>query len=308
MSFWNNANEFQQLLLAFDSISNDNKNSGDIDSGTSKNILSALFSTKNQDSLTPMQLAQMLHNTSIVDAYANFCEQQDLLDYVYDMFCIIDEDSDQATTTATANSSSSDDNQRAQEKFDFSAIPENSEGGSTFQSNDDEISVEIKAGLLGYWNEQGDLILIHDDNRKAPANNMEEYDHDSNDELYEGNDYPEEEESRSSYYCEEDDDSDSDYYIKNAAVRQLRDQQRLVLSHHPRKLGFPPTNSNSKDSSSSCEGDEGSSDEEYDNEYNNIYFGFHPERNGTVGNMLLKDKNSAFACDDEQVNGAVDDD
>lgn len=73
------------------------------------------------------------------------------------------------------------------------------EDPNVHEDDDDEISVEIKGGL-GYWNEKGELVLEAD-----PTSNyglfmdsyrnhkhLQDTDHDSNDEMYEGNDYPDE--------------------------------------------------------------------------------------------------------------------
>ena len=66
-------------------------------------------------------------------------------------------------------------------------------------SSEEECRVEIKGGV-GYWNEKGELVLEADkmNGGKGGANGDESFteadDHDSNDEAYEGNDYPEDDE------------------------------------------------------------------------------------------------------------------
>ena len=79
---------------------------------------------------------------------------------------------------------------------DMSGSDDNHSGSG---SDADECRVEIKGGMT-YWNERGELVLEADKHNGGTANGNndgdscgEGDDHDSNDEGYEGNDYPEDE-------------------------------------------------------------------------------------------------------------------
>jgi hypothetical protein len=269
----------------------------DICSSTN-NILSALLATTNEDGMTPIQLAQFLGNQLIVGEFEKLLGEHQH-QYVYDMFCV--EEVEAACDACDRSLQGSDTNSLI---ADGGKETTPADGGNfNVIDEEDAVSVEIKGGLLGYWNEQGELILVHDEEyQKGEVIIEDDYDHDSNDELYEGNDYPEEEEEESQSIPSSEVSSSNDSGINyRAATRQLRPPYSLRdggLRNHDYFKATTSSNESSsygEESSSSCE-------EEYEDRFSRRYFDTHLDRKKlqfVEPSMLLKDKDTTYAYDSE---------
>lgn len=316
ISLWNNVSQFHDLLQQLNNIlmSSTNEATKHDDNNSSIHILSALLATINEDGVTPIQLAQILGNESIVSEYEKF--KGDQQQYVYDMFRIEEVETFNATTATiqtddnktysyyeTLNNAIRDNeiNDTNILSIDNGKNENHNDSSTTSDDNEDAISVEIKGGLLGYWNEHGELILMHDneDNNGVATNYEGEYDHDSNDEFYEGNDYPEEEEESQSNYSDESSNSTIDGINNHATTR--RQQQYFFSGRDPKNnilFEYASSNSSSsfgEESSSSCA-------DVYEDRFSRRYFGSHVDRNSLLTvetSMLLTDKSTTFAYDSE---------
>jgi hypothetical protein len=273
------------------------------------NILSALLATTNEDGMTPIQLAQFLGNQSIVGEIEKLLRENQH-QYVYDMFCV--EEVEAACDDGDACDRSLQGSDTNSLKADSGKEITQADGGNVnVIDEEDAVSVEIKGRLLGYWNEHGELILVHDDEyEKGEVIVEDDYDHDSNDELYEGNDYPEEEEEEESQSIPSSEvssgnDSGINYH---ATTRQLQQRQRAYRPPYSlrdeclRNHDYLKATTSSNESSSFGEESSSSCEEEYEDRFSRRYFDTHLDRKKlqfVESSMLLKDKDTTYAYDSE---------
>lgn len=120
--------------------------------------LDGLADAEDQQGLTPYEIADLSGHQQICDVLEAF--GADPSNYVFDIYCLDDTD-------------------------------ENNEESESKRTNE-QTSMELQGGV-GYWNEEGQLILEMPTTAGESADNDEdEDDDDSNDEGWGGNDYPDE--------------------------------------------------------------------------------------------------------------------
>jgi len=160
-------------------------------------------------------------------------------EYVYDIYCLDDDgDHDNRGEDNLANKSGISNNRRCSDRGDADmevVLPNGGNGseGDTEATSLSFLDCELHNGV-GYWDEQGNLVLDHVKSREVSAKNDggaededDNDDADSNDEGWGGNDYPEDEEddvdlSEKFYDMYEDDDE----LLLGGYLRGRHQQQR----------------------------------------------------------------------------------
>jgi hypothetical protein len=308
ISLWNNVNLFhdlvQQLKDIIILIDAETVVHPDISCKTN-DIISALLATTNEDEMTPIQLAQILGNHLIVSEFERF-KGEHQHQYVYDMFCV--EDVESITSSGDSSRDACDSSVPGSVTNDLKPdIGENVDRADSGNLNvideEDAVSVEFKGGLLGYWNEQGELILVHDEeDEKGEALYENDYDHDSNDEFYEGNDYPEEEEEEESRSISSEVSSSNESRMDN--INHYATTRQQIAYCTPFSLRDRGSRNDQCSNASSSFGEESSSscEEEYEDRFSRRYFNTRADRKKlqfVEPSMLLKNKHAAYAYDSE---------
>ena len=132
-------------------------------------------------------------------------------DYVYDVYCI-DHDIREEQTKGEEKNIEQDQNSR-QVSDENDSLPNNNNS----DKDDDDVFVELENGI-GYWDHHGELIIETINEVVEHEDTNVEEDYDSNDEAYEGNDYPEDEEE-DGYYDDDDDDDEIGYWDRAQEVQ-----------------------------------------------------------------------------------------
>jgi hypothetical protein len=143
--------------------------------------LDGLADAQDQQGLTPYEIADLSGHQQICDVLEAF--GADTSNYVFDVYCLED-------------------------------VDENNEESE--QKGNEQTSLELQGGV-GYWNEEGQLILEMPPTAGESADNDEdEDDDDSNDEGWGGNDYPDEDAGAWVDNDEEEDRPDDTFRVRPA--------------------------------------------------------------------------------------------
>uniref|UniRef100_A0A7S2JZN3 Transcription factor Iwr1 domain-containing protein n=1 Tax=Leptocylindrus danicus TaxID=163516 RepID=A0A7S2JZN3_9STRA len=156
------------------------------------------------DGLMAAKVAALVGNGAIAQTLKDFdaasgvgvgyCDGEDDNAFVYDYYVVEEESpasaaniNERATNSPTATATAADQNQH---------------------DDDDGIPTIDFQGGIGYWDDNGVLVLEKDDEDEAQgrAHQQVDLDYDSNEEGFEGNDYPEDED----YYTDNGDDDSGD--------------------------------------------------------------------------------------------------
>ena len=127
-------------------------------------------------------------------------------DFVYDLY-YVDKDEEVSSTEGNPHTVTDESNNKRQATLSIDEGKKKCKTTSSFDE-DNEGYVELDNGI-SYWDKEGDLIIetVPTVNENNEENGFDE-DYDSNDEAYEGNDYPEEEVE----YVDDNEDDDSYVY------------------------------------------------------------------------------------------------
>jgi hypothetical protein len=143
--------------------------------------LDGLGAAQDQQGLTPYEVADLSGHTQICDVLEAF--GADSSNYVFDIYCLDDAD-------------------------------ENMEGSES--KGNEQTSLELQGGV-GYWNEEGQLILeMPTAAGENGSNDEDDNDDDSNDEGWGGNDYPDEDAGAWVDNNEEEDRPDDTFRMRPA--------------------------------------------------------------------------------------------